>query len=136
MLVGIPADTVGGKTNELSSVWLEPSAVAGEKGTGTRFGETASSSSVIKFLCSVPERRCLSDFSVVGQRGKLDDRHFRSGGDDQDPAAKSLRGMAKSILTNRLRVEQQVFTQGRVRTFSEELPQNGKAGPGDQPRPE
>ena len=69
-------------------------------------------SSAVKFLYSVPERWCLSDFSVVGQRGKLDDRHFRSGVTIKTPAAKSLRGMAKSILTNRLRVEQQVFTQG------------------------
>lgn len=41
-------------------------------------------SSVIKFLCSVPERRCLSDLSVVGQRGKLVDRHFRSRCGDQE----------------------------------------------------
>ena len=78
-------------------------------------------SSVIKFLCSVPERRCLSDFSVVGQRGKLVDRHFRSGVTIRIPAAKSLRGMAKSILTNRQRVEQQVFTQERIRVFTEEI---------------
>jgi hypothetical protein len=63
----------------------------------------------------------LSDFSVVGQRGKLDDRHFRSGVTIKTPAAKSLRGMAKSILTNRLRVEQQVFTQGRIREFPKKL---------------
>ena len=78
-------------------------------------------SSLIKFLCSVPERWCWSDFSVVGQRGKLDDRHFRSGVTIRNPAAKSLRGMAKSILTNRSQFEQQVFTLRRIREFPEEM---------------
>jgi hypothetical protein len=100
---------------------LEPSAIAGEKGAGTRFGETASRLKRDKFLCSVPERRCLSDFSVVGQRGKLVDRHFRSGVTIRKPAAKSRCGMAKSILTNRRRIEQHVFTQGGIRVFPEEI---------------
>ena len=121
MLVGISADTRGGKTNDSRRFWLGPSAVTGEKGTGTRFGQTASGSSVIKFLCSVPERRCLSDFSVVGQRGKLVDRHFRSGVTIRIPAAKSLCGKAKSILTNRSRVEQHVFTRGEICVFAEEI---------------
>jgi hypothetical protein len=63
----------------------------------------------------------LSDFSVVGQRGKLVDRHFRSGVSIKKPAAKSLRGMAKSILTNRPTVEQHVFTRGGVRMFPQEI---------------
>lgn len=42
------------------------------------------------------------------------------------PAAKSLRGMAKSILTNRLQIEQQVFTQGRFGEFPREIAKNGK----------
>jgi hypothetical protein len=68
----------------------------------------------------------LSDLSVVGQRGKLDDRHFRSGVTIRKPAAKSLRGVAKSILTNRSQIEQHVFTLGQILEFPEEIAWEGQ----------
>src|SRR5688572_14630300 len=59
VLVGIPADTGAGKTNELSSVWLEPSAVADEKGRGHASDRQRQGSSVIKFFVFSPGKMVL-----------------------------------------------------------------------------